>query len=266
LNENVPMPKGYEYLLPLILKPNVVERSNESTVNIFNTAKRLKFHTIITKEENKAGVPQGGILSPVLMNWTLDGLLHTIRRAAESTKSEHYSYYYDPEKLDYLLKQDKAKLQRCEIKNLATEATYRIKARVDLVNSAWMVRYADDFIVGIRSEQGLINAKTEIIKFLAARGLSLSEDKTKTMKWKANAKIDFLSWTNHLLFPTKINWIIKANRRIAGKLRDWIGTYTYPSKKAVLALKSKIKDITSINNTWESPDSIIKKLRYLILG
>jgi len=184
LIKNVPMPKGYEYLLPLILNANVVERSNsnESRDNKMNTAKTLKLHTIIKKDDNKAGLPHGGILSPILMNWTLDGLLQTIRRAAELTKSDHYSYYFDPDKLEYLLKQDLTKLHRGVIKKMATQATYRIKAQVDLVNTAWMVRYGDDFIVGIRSEQGLQNAKTEINKFLAARGLSLSEDKTKTIK------------------------------------------------------------------------------------
>lgn len=70
LLDNVPMPKGYESLLYSILKTNIMERNGK------------EYKIIIDKINNNNGVPQGGILSPILMNWTLDGLLDNIRENA----------------------------------------------------------------------------------------------------------------------------------------------------------------------------------------
>jgi len=79
------------------------------------------------------GTPQGGIISPILCNMTLDGLQDLVPKG-------------------------------------------RIKKRKKLN----IIRYADDFIITGASPEILLNEiKPNLVSFLAERGLSLSEEKTK---------------------------------------------------------------------------------------
>ncbi len=81
-----------------------------------------------------AGTPQGGIISPTLMNMTLDGLERLIRK--------HFP-----------------------------------KGNKNKVN---FIRYADDFVITATSKEVLENIVLPLVKnFLAERGLSLSDEKTK---------------------------------------------------------------------------------------
>lgn len=70
LIEKVPMPKGFEFLLPRILKAEVQEQESNSPFDLYevNPKRNYKTTTIITPQENTQGVPQGGIISPLLMN------------------------------------------------------------------------------------------------------------------------------------------------------------------------------------------------------
>jgi RNA-directed DNA polymerase len=98
-----------------------------------------------------SGTPQGGIISPVLANWALDGLQR---------------------ELDGLFR------------------TVR-EARHHKVN---FVRYADDFIITASSKEFLVNEVRPLVqRFLAERGLTLSE--TKTVITNVTDGFNFLGWT-----------------------------------------------------------------------
>ena len=87
-----------------------------------------------------AGTPQGGIISPVLANLTLDGL--------------------------------EAAVHAC------VGPTARMRARNS--NKIHVVRYADDFMVTGISKEVLENqVRPAVVQFLAVRGLELSEEKTR---------------------------------------------------------------------------------------
>lgn len=134
--------------------------------------------------ETTEGTPQGGIISPTLSNIALDGL--------ESLLAEHFG---------------------------AKASKKHRKHKVGLV------RYADDFIITGTSKELLENeVKPLVEKFLAARGLSLSPEKTQVTH--INQGFDFLGWTvrkyrskllikpsrkNTKAFLTKCRSIIKAN-------------------------------------------------------
>ena len=106
----------------------------------------------------KAGTPQGGIISPILANMTLDGMESAIA-----------SMYH----VDKKGKIDKRRYNRHKV-NFA--------------------RYADDFIVTADSEK-TAEALAELIKrFLKERGLELSEEKTHITHIADG--FDFLGWTN----------------------------------------------------------------------
>ena len=89
------------------------------------------------------GTPQGGIISPVLANLVLDGLENLL------------GSFYGSRKLD----------------------GHNHRSVKHLVN---FVRYADDFVITSRSKDVLENEIKPLVRdFLADRGLTLSEEKTK---------------------------------------------------------------------------------------
>jgi RNA-directed DNA polymerase len=91
----------------------------------------------------KSGTPQGGIISPTLANMVLDGLEEAIYKSVNTRIRKHDGCRRNNHKIHF-------------------------------------VRYADDFIVTGATEEVLINVvKPIIVNFLAERGLTLSETKTK---------------------------------------------------------------------------------------
>ncbi|OHB57648.1 MAG: group II intron reverse transcriptase/maturase [Planctomycetes bacterium GWF2_42_9] len=93
------------------------------------------------------GTPQGGVISPVLANMTLDGLQLLIR--------------------------DRYKVRR------VSNGIVHWKSRPGDPTKVNLIRYADDFIITGCSRELLENEiKPMVQNFLAERGLSLSEEKT----------------------------------------------------------------------------------------
>lgn len=115
LMKNVPMDK---YMLGQFLKAGFI-------------SKGLKFPTT-------DGTPQGGIISPCLSNFALDGIEELIKANFKRSK----------------------KIRNNE------------RPKVNLI------RYADDFVITAPTEEVAIKAKLLMKEFLTERGLELSEEKT----------------------------------------------------------------------------------------
>jgi retron-type reverse transcriptase len=242
---NVPMPCKYKFLLEQILKTDIIEN----------------LQIILKKKDNKCGILEGGIISPLLMNWALDGLDHLIYKTVSEIKSRGEKgliSYYDIEKYNYYKKKDS--------NNPKSDSFYKNKSRVDLKSTSWIIRYVDDFIIGVKGKMPLNKVKEQIEIFLQERGLSFSKEKTKVIKFNRNTKINFLSWTFHYLVPKRVSWIIKTHKKAAGRLSDWSGLHVYPSKLAINTLKSKIKHITKHSNSWKAEDVIIKTISSIVIG
>ncbi len=103
------------------------------------------------------GSPQGGAISSLYANMTLDGLEKMI--------------------------QDK--YHRNSKGNI--ENHYRAKTKVNLI------RYADDFIITANTKEVAEELKVIVSRFLESRGLMLSEEKTKITH--IDKGFDFLGWT-----------------------------------------------------------------------
>ncbi len=104
----------------------------------------------------EAGTPQGGIISPILANMTLDGI--------EEILEDKYH---------------KSKSGRIDSKHAAK---YKVN----------FVRYADDFIVTAKTEEIAKEVKELIKDFLKDRGLELSDE--KTLITHIDNGFDFLGW------------------------------------------------------------------------
>lgn len=199
LISNVPIPVKYKFLLERILKSDIIENNK----------------IILKKSNNNYGVPRGGILSPLFINWALDGIENLIFETVANIKSKGQKdliAYYDFDKYIYYKKKDS--------NNSKSESDCRKLATVDLKSTSWMVRYVDDFIIGVKGEAPLYKVKNQLEFFLKERGLTLSSEKTEIKTFNRNTKLDFLSWTFHYLVPKRVNWIIKARKKSAGRLSD----------------------------------------------
>jgi RNA-directed DNA polymerase len=100
------------------------------------------------------GIPQGGVISPILCNITLNGLEHVIRQGVTSHKS----------------------------------------TKGKLLTGVWITRYVDDFIVTSRSKEFLeTNIIPKVKEFLHERNLKISESKSKIIHLKESS-FEFLGW------------------------------------------------------------------------
>lgn len=151
--------------------------------------------------ESAAGTPQGGIISPVIANMTLDGLEAAVYASVGSTKHA------------------------------------RTKTQLNVI------RYADDFVVtGISKEVLVSKVLPAVRQFMAARGLELSEEKTRITHIEAG--FDFLG--QHV-------------RKYDGKL------LIKPAKKSVKALLDKAREIVK-SNASATQAAVIQTLNPVIRG
>jgi RNA-directed DNA polymerase len=135
----------------------------------------------------KAGTPQGGIISPILANMTLDGI--------ESLLVDKYHIG----------------------KSGRVTVNQRAKHKVNFV------RYADDFIVTAKTEEIAEEVKELIKNFLTDKGLELSDEKTKITH--IDNGFDFLGWNfrkynGKLLIKPSKKSIQKVTEKISNTIKD----------------------------------------------
>ena len=133
------------------------------------------------------GTPQGGVISPILANMTLDGLQRKLKE----------KYWRYNQKGEY-----------CE--NRKPDYRQNIKK----VN---FIRYADDFVVTGDSEQTCLEVRNVVEWFLIERGVELSEDKTRIVH--IDEGFDFLGW-NFRKYNGKL--LVKPSKKAIQKFLDEI--------------------------------------------
>lgn len=150
----------------------------------------------------EAGTPQGGIISPVLSNMTLDGIEEIIKKK-----------YWTSNKGNVRVQNNKHKV--------------------------YFTRYADDFIVTADSRQILLEVKEIITEFLNERGLKLSEEKTHITRIEDG--FDFLGWNFRkykgklLIKPSK-----DSCKSIAGKVRTIIREHRGVGQKDLIRMLNPV--------------------------
>jgi RNA-directed DNA polymerase len=136
------------------------------------------------------GTPQGGILSPVLLNVALHGLEEAAGVRYRGGEGDHADHARN--------------------------------------NSPVLVRYADDFVVCCFTEQQASGVRDRLEGWLAGRGLSVNQDKTRVVPLTQG--FDFLGWTFRrypsgklLIKPSKAA-IKKHRKRLAAEMRTLRGS------------------------------------------
>jgi RNA-directed DNA polymerase len=129
----------------------------------------LKEEEKVTYIETSSGTPQGGIISPILANFVLNGLEKVVIDSIKSItggKEFRKNIYKDGKRTKML--------------------SFKVKT----------VRYADDFVI-IATSRRIIEKfiKPAVVEFLKERGLRLSEEKTKIFSLMNGQELNFLGYT-----------------------------------------------------------------------
>lgn len=187
-----------------------------------------------TLEPTTQGVPQtgGGIISPLIGNYALDGLEQVINNALTSlTKSKTRVKLYPKTSGTNLVKKFKIHFVRCEA--------------------------ADDFLV-LASSKHIVHEyiKPAVTLFLAQRSLQLSSEKTKIYTLK-EYPLHFLGYT----FMYKDKW---KNHVFPGKGYQ-PGVALIPMKEKLKAITLKLKRIFH-TTTHTSSATLIQEVNPIIRG
>ncbi|WIV57982.1 group II intron reverse transcriptase/maturase [Amycolatopsis nalaikhensis] len=112
-----------------------------------------------------------------------------------------------------------------------------------------LVRYADDFVIMVSGNRAQAEALLpEVAEVLAPMGLRLSAE--KTMITHIDEGLDFLGWR------------IRRHRK-RGTVARYV--YTYPSKKALRAIMTKVK-VACLQNVNESLADLLHRLNPMLRG
>jgi RNA-directed DNA polymerase len=113
-----------------------------------------------------------------------------------------------------------------------------------------LVRYADDWCLMVKGTKADAEAlREEIAEVLSTMGLRLSEE--KTLVTHIEEGLDFLGWR------------IQRHRK-QGTTRHYV--YVYPAKKAVQAVKRKIKTLCRQVGLNQSLDDLLRRLNPMLRG
>ena len=143
----------------------------------------------INPEFPEQGTPQGGVVSPLLANIALNGIENLHRYHANKSKR-------------------------------ITPKT----SKKDIVEAS--IRYADDMVIILRPEDNATEILERINKFLAERGMKISEKKTKITA--ATDGFDFLGWHFKVLKDGRFK--------------------SYPSEDNFKKFRQKVKNIVNCSN------------------
>jgi RNA-directed DNA polymerase len=191
-------------------------------------------------EPTNEGTPQGGVISPLLANIALHGLENHLKHCIKDIP-----VYYSSGK----------------------------KVRPSRVHETLhVIRYADDFVILHDDPNIIIHCKNKTQKFLAERGLELSEAKTRiTHTLKINdidAKLiefDGIIGFNFLGFTIKQ---FKTNHKSAhnNKRNLYYKTLIYPSKESINKHQNKLHDIILNKGKGQDQNTLINILNPIIRG
>lgn len=213
--EHFPMPIGFEHVLVSWLKAKIMND------RIFTV--------------NDYGVPQGGIISPLIANFVLNGLeTYYTKNCRKSTQIKSKIIDSCPSNLE------------------VTQKTFEIQYN--------LVRYADDFVVITNHNKFIDQIDSNIKTFLNERGLIINKDKSKTIDFSINgASFHFLGYTFSRFDKIKIS--STTNRR---DLKD-NKVLIRPERSKVLNFKHKLK--STINECKNNTAiELISKLNPILRG
>ena len=213
IKAHFPMPTGFENMLESWLKCGVLEGSN--------------FYL------NKYGVPQGGIISPLIANFTLDGLETAAFKGVK--------------------------------KSITITDSDNNKKILGLRSG--LIRYADDFIIVLNHPRNIKLVKKNVEKFLNIRGLQINEEKSKDIYFSLKKRKEEPSPQFNFL---GFRFIYQSNLRLSRIIskRDMTNSKKViiaPNRQNVITFKRKLKILIGKNSNLTAIE-LLQKLNPILRG
>jgi RNA-directed DNA polymerase len=182
-----------------------------------------------------------GVISPLIVNFALDGLENRIT-------SGHRTTMTNPKRTEWM--------QRKGHRYLFNQTRKTESVR--------LIRYADNFVI-ITNDETLVERLFEKAKsFLAERGLQLWLEKTRIFPWKIGERLNFIGFIFHNIDRAGSHSQVTSLCKI-GKNFTRGGLYVYPNPDRIMSLKWKIKNVFS-ENIDLSPYQMIKLVNPILHG
>lgn len=176
------------------------------------------------------GIPQGSVISPILMNFTLNGIEDILELAKKEYKST--------------TKYSSLRYREADGYRLSVKAVARKKRDSNFKERAIackIVRFADDFVVISGSKRLLSIIQDKIKQFLHIRGLEIHPEKSSTIEFGVNTPFDFLGYTfNYLIQNRYIRCSYLHHSKPEYRLKGRPRLYVYPSKNSFSRMKTNI--------------------------
>lgn len=206
-------------------------------------------------EEGYSGIPQGGILSPLLMNVVLNGLEELMTNTIVDTSKRSKNFIMRKRKTGIITLGIKYRVIENEV----------IKYR-DKNVGFFFCRYADDFVIGCASIRILKEIQKNVIGFLRVRGLVINKLKSKTMQFKEKMSFDFLGYSFIRLKYSPYKRVKYLQFKIQEyRLNGRARLYIYPSEQSFKNICRKFKLLIRYNYALTSYQ-LINKINPLIQG
>lgn len=185
---------------------------------------------------------RGGVIGPLIANFTLDGLEDRVTSGHRTTRT-------NPERTEWM--------ERKGHRSLFRQTTRK-------TTSVRLIRYADDFVIITNDERLVERCFEEAKSFLAERGLQLSPEKTRIFPWKNGERLKFIGFIFHRIDRARSHSRI-TTRWKAGRRFTRGGLYVYPNPDGIMSLKRKIKSVFS-ENIHLSPYRVIGLVNPILRG
>ncbi|MFV2058705.1 MAG: group II intron reverse transcriptase/maturase [Thiohalomonadales bacterium] len=143
-----------------------------------------------------------------------------------------------------------------------------------LIGESFLVRFADDFVIGCESETDGQRVMNVLPKRFEKFGLSVHPEKTKKIRFKwahrdvqksGNGTFDFLGFTHYWAKSRKGNWVIKRKTMRKRQARAMRNLFVYCRNNKHHSIKAQYKNLSSKLHGLYNYYGIICNYRMLLM-
>lgn len=214
---------------------NIIRRhiNDEAFINLIDQALKTEICSPIGVIKEETGVPQGSVLSPILSNIYFNELdqfiqKEIIEKYKKGTRAPACPEYVKATKFTADEKR-KSKNERTQILQRKRKAAHKQGLRYSIIDDSYIrvryVRYADDFLIGVRANKKIAIKIQNTVAFFIESSLNMKVSKEKSRLMDSySTRVPFLGMLIHNVGVTKLPY--RRSREIEMKKRQKVRVLT----------------------------------------